>query len=111
MMYEAATCPRCGQPIFDVEGHRVSACTCGKVAAAPPQQGQGKSNPWTNAESNQLDSYQLLKEVVAEECTSETGMLDSWGKMCYSKAIELMHIRGDVKITGRRGPKVQAEWV
>ena len=108
MLYEASTCPRCGAPIFDVEGHRVTSCTCGKVQASAPQT---QVNPWAAADSNQLDSYQLLKEMVAEECTSDSGLLDSWGIMCYAKAIELMHIRGDVKITGRKGPKVQAEWI
>jgi len=109
MLMESSTCPHCGAPIFDVSGVPVSTCKCGKVSQAGPPPG---GNPWNNFEKdNTMDSYQILKELVAEQCTTDSGLLDSWGKMCYARAIELMHVRGDVKITGKKGPKVQAEWL
>jgi len=108
MLYETSNCPRCGSPIFDVEGIRVTSCTCGKVQSSAPAT---QTNPWNAPAANSYDSYQLLKDIVSQECLDENGNLDSFNKVYFAKAIELLHIRGDVKITAKKGPRVQAEWL
>ena len=105
MIQESSTCPRCGAPIFDVNGVQVSACSCGKVSQVAPT-----GNPFNKLEEHINDAYQVLKEILAQECSTESGDLDSWGKIYYAKGIEVLASRNEVEIVSKKGPKIVAKW-
>lgn len=104
MITEASTCPKCGAPIFEVEGRSVSACTCGKITQPPPS-----TNPF-NQPNNALDIYELVKEIVSGECTDGNGNVTSNGKYYYAKALKLLHSKGEIVIKQSKGPFINGVW-
>ena len=106
MITESSTCPKCGAPIFEVNGQSVSACTCGKISQPPPTNNPFNSNQYTDAHP----VYEVLKEIISAECTDKAGDIDSGGKYYFSKAIKILHQRGEVNISSIKGPIIKGNW-
>ena len=112
-MQQIPSCPKCGAPTGLIGGHYVKGCNCERSAYGAP----GGSNPFEKARAMQSDNdqpndltYNLLKEIIALECTDDKGNLDSFGKYPFAQAIRLLAKRDDVTIISERGPIIKAEW-
>jgi len=106
MIHETSSCAKCGSPIFDLgAGQIVTSCTCGKVSQVTPS-----GNPFNKLEEHINDAYQVLKDIIALECSDDKGDLDSWGKMYFAKGIEILASRNEVEIISKKGPKIKAKW-
>ena len=79
------------------------SCGCGKTAQAP------KPNT-NNIHVVENSAYNLLKEIIAQECLDIEGDLSSHGKYIFANALKLMNIKGDIEILEQRGPVVRARW-
>ena len=108
---DSIPCPRCGAPSFNVKGHIVSACTCGKISTAQ-QVMQGGPLANFNAPTNpSMEPIDILKELVAVECTDDSGNLNSFGKPYFFKAITFLSKNGFCKLLDQKGYSVKAEWI
>ena len=98
-------CPRCGAPIFIVEGQVISACLCGKKHEQVPLMGGAQSQ----AVSNDMP-IELLKEIVAVKCLTDKGTLNSFGVPVFANTLQFLAQIGAVTINGRKGFNVEATW-
>lgn len=98
-------CPRCGAPIFTVDGQVISACLCGKKHEQVPLMGSTQSQ----IVSNDIP-IELLKEIIAVKCLTDKGVLNSYGVPVFAKTLQFLAQIGAVTITGRKGFNVEATW-
>ena len=100
-----SACPKCGSPIFSVGGVMVSACVCGKLV-------DKTGSPMNVVNQITGDSpIEIIKEIVATECSNELGDLDSWASPVYAKAIAFLAKNNVCKIKEQKGFKIIAEWI
>jgi hypothetical protein len=73
------------------------------------------NNPFSQMKENHVAksdmSYEVLKEVLASECTDTEGNLNSFGKFHFAKGIKILASRAEVKIILEKGPIVKATWL
>ena len=98
-------CPRCGAPVFTVEGQVISTCICGKKHEQVPLMGGAQ----LQTVSNDMP-IELLKEIIAVKCLTGDGTLNSFGVPVFAKTIQFLSQIGAVTITHRKGFNVEATW-
>jgi len=98
-------CPKCGSPIFEIEGTVVSACLCGKKHEQIPLMGG------LNTQLSNNTPIELLKELIANECADNKGNIVSRGKPIFAKTILFLSKIGSCTISKNRGFDVEGQWI
>lgn len=105
---DTINCQSCGSPIFLVNGVSVVSCFCTKQPMTKRAPG-----PTVNKVVDGFDhaAFRILVRIIAQECSTEDGMLSSYGNLLFANAIGLMERKGYVHIISQAGPNVKAQWV
>lgn len=100
------SCPHCGAPIFNLPTGPVKTCKCSPV---PPSPGnfQQANNP--------KEALDIIEDLLQHCCSVEDEKggtyLDSNAIRPFAKAIEFLSANGRVKIKGKAGRRILAEFI
>ena len=100
------SCPHCGSPILNLQTGPKWTCNCTQSSQAP------NVNKVNANSGNALDIIEdLLQQCCSVQDDKGGTYLDSGVVRAYSKAIDFLSANGRVKIKGRAGRRVLAEFI